>query len=256
MAAAALAAAPAGAQGPAAPRLHETVDQGHYTVTVGGRQVGFEVFAFTIHFDSLFVNSEFRQPLRGGDTLRKNQMLVVRHFDSELIYYHSVFTAPGRIPMSRGITVGDTVVTIYQEGAEGGSGMTHQRPGGRLYPVEANGYALLDHLFRELAARGGWQERRVNLVLLDRDTVVTSVARSLGNVKLLWGADSVETRKYGVYVGPNAFYAWVGPKGTMLRLEQPEARLLVERAPAKGAKKKAATASKPASSKGAPPPGR
>lgn len=250
-------AAPPGAsaQTPkAAPRIYGAVDSGHYNVSVAGRPIGFEVFTFTIHFDSLFIESEFRQALADGDTLRKYQMLVVRHFDNDLILYKSVITLPGRARMLRGITLGDTVITMFREDEEGGEGITIPRPGGRLFAVEPNGYALLDLLFREMATRKDWEQRPVNLILLGPDTVLTSTARSLGAQTVRWGGATMEARKYSVTVGPSVFYGWIGPKGNMLRLEQPELGLIVEREPppAKSAPRKSAGASKPAP-KSAPP---
>lgn len=241
--------------GTAPQAVYGAVDKGLYRVSVGGRPVGTEAFTFTIHFDSLYINSEYTQALRGGDTLRKSQMLVVRHFDNDLIYYKSNLSIPGRAEVIRGITVGDTVLTTYRESELGGEGLTHLKPGGRLFALEANAYSLFDLLFRELAIRRGWEQRPVNLLMLgNQDTILTGAARSLGPQTVKWGGTRLEARKFSVTDGRVEIFAWIGPKGYLLRLEQPEMGLIVEREPPpvkrvakKAAAPKAAPAAKPPS---------
>ena len=230
----ALAILPAAAAAQPAPAaaIYGVVDQGLYRVSVGGRPVGTETFTFTIHFDSLYINSEYRQPLRGGDTLRKTQMLVVRHFDNDLILYQSHLSLPGSANVTRGVTVGDTVLTTYRESQLGGEGVTLVKPGGRLFAVESNAYALFDLLFRELAVRRGWEQRPVNLLLIGaHDSILTGTARSLGSQTVKWGGATLEARKFGLTDGRVEFFAWIGPKGYLLRLEQPAMGLIVERDP-------------------------
>jgi len=229
----ALAAALAAAQdkGTAPPAIYGIVDQGTYRVSLGGRPLGYEVFTFTIHYDSLYIFSEYRQPLR-GDTLRKSQVLAVRHFDNDVFYYGSTIRVPGQRDRTHGLSLGDTVVTTYQESGGGGEGITHVRPAGRLFVIESNAYALFDLLFRDLALRKDWERRPVNLVALgDQDTVLQATARSLGSDTLRWGNAPVTARKYSVSDGRTVFNAWVGPQGAMLKLEQPAAGLVVVRDP-------------------------
>lgn len=239
------AAAAAHAQRPATSTgVYGTVDQGIYRISVAGRPVGFEPFTWSIHFDSLIVESAYRQPLRAGDTLRKDQQLVVRTFDNDLVFYRSTLVLPGSPALTRGLTVGDTVFTLYREHeAGGGSGVTHLKPGGRLFVIESNAYALFDLLFRELASRRGWEERPVHLVLLGAaDTVLTSTAKTLGTQRVRWGNTPLEARKFSLSDGRTVFYAWIGPDGRMLRLEQPSIGLIVEREPPPAKKVPARTA--------------
>lgn len=241
----------ASAQTPApAPALYGTVDEGVYRVMVGDRRIGTERFLFAIHFDSLYINSDYAQPLRGGDTLRKSQVLVVRHFDNDLIFYRSTLQVPGQPEVIRGLGVGDTVVTTYRESGLGGQGYTLLKPGGRLFAIESNAYALFDLLFRELATRRGWETRPVQLLTLGaHDTIVTSTARALGTQTVTWGGQTVQARKYSLTDGQVEFFAWIGPQGYMLRLEQPVMGLIVEREPPKRAPAKKAAATKPAAPK-------
>lgn len=254
-----LASAPSQAQhsGPAAAYYGE-VDAGIYRISVGDRPVAYELFALTIHVDSLFVNSEYRQALRGGDTLRKSQLLVVRHFDNDLLFYRSVLRFPGRPTVTRGITAGDTVLTLYREAEHGGQGNTVLKPGGRVFAIESNAYAMFDLLFRELATRRGWQERPVNLLMLgDADTLLAATAKSLGSQAVRWGGSTVEARKYSIGDGPVVFYGWIGPGGYLLRLEQPAMGLIVEREPpraARSAKKPAAKSASPSKPAAKPAP--
>lgn len=255
----ALLAASAFAQTPApgpAQAVYGAVDHGRYHVSVGGRAVATESFVYTIHFDSLYINSEYRQPLRTGDTLLKSQMLVVRHFDNDLLFYNSTLRFPGRPDAIRGITVGDTVLTLYRESEMGGEGTTLLKPGGRMFAVESNAYALFDLVFRELATRKGWEQRPVNLLTLgNADTIVVATARSLGPQTVTWGGTKLEARKYSLSDGRVEFFAWIGPKGYMLRLEQPAMGLIVEREPEKrAARKPAASATKSGASKTAAKP--
>jgi hypothetical protein len=255
----ALLSASAFAQAPSpgpAQAVYGSVDHGVYRISVGDRRVASESFVYTIHFDSLYINSEYRQPLRGGDTLVKSQMLVVRHFDNDLLFYNSTMRIPGHADAIRGITVGDTVLNVFRESETGGEGTTFLKPGGRMFAIEANAYALFDLVFRELATRKGWEQRPVNLLTLGgTDTIVVATARSLGTQTVTWGGTKLEARKYSLSDGRVEFYAWIGPRGYMLRLEQPAMGLIVEREPAKPAvKKPAASGAKTGTAKAAAKP--
>jgi hypothetical protein len=229
---AALVLLPCGApaqEGPPAP-LYGIVDQGAFKVTFQEHALGRETFEIAIHAESLYVMSEYRQPMRQGDSLRRTLLLVVRHFDNDLIAYKSTLRLPDSPKITRGVTLGDTVVNVYRESETGGEGVTFVRPPGRLFVVESNLYALLDLLFRDLNSRQGWTTRPVNLVVVgERDTVVQATARSLGPETTRWGNGPITANKYSVSDGRTEFVAWMAPKGYTIRIEVPAIGLRVER---------------------------
>lgn len=243
--AALLVAAPAWAQparSGAPPVLYQSVDSGMYRVFYQNRPIAYELFDFTIHYDTLYVTSEYRQALKTpGDTLRKVNLLLVKQADSDFILYRSNLLLPKRPEIIRGVTPGDTIINFYRENPAGGEGFTHIRPPGRIYVVESNAYATYDLVFRDLASRRGWDRRPVNLaVVSEEDTILEVTAQSLGEETIPWGGGPVAARKYSLSDGQVTFLAWVGPRGTMLRFENPAISLRVELVPARRAAKRPA----------------
>jgi hypothetical protein len=211
-------------------RPPETLDTGVYRVWSGDRAVGFETFSYVLQNDSLVIGSYYRQPLRGGDTLRKSVMLAVTPLDYDLRFYQSTFTVPGD-KVVRGLSFGDTVFTAYHERKGQGEGVTYQRPPGRLYALESTAFVLFDIMCRSLAKRS-FETWNLNVFVFgSQDTLLRVVARDLGPESLRWGNAPVTARKLVFDDGSTEFHAWIGPGGDMLRLEQPATALRAEREP-------------------------
>ena len=219
----------------------ETIDAGRFKVRVQDRVIGDELFNYTAEMDSLVILSHYRQPLRDGDTLQQSVVVVVGKLDYGLNSFQSTMTLGSR-RVTRGIGLGDTVVTLYREDeSRSGDGYTFVRPPGRLFTLESNSYVLFDVICRTLAKHAVDRWPLQVIALGDRDTIMEITARSLPAEMIRWGNGPINARKWSLSDGSTTFTVWIGPQNYMLKLEQPRLGLVVERDPPPVRKAKAKT---------------
>lgn len=207
----------------------QLLDEGDFNVSLNGRAIGHEHFAWGYHRDSLLIEAEFTQLVGPQDTLLKHVNVVVRAFDYDLHQYQSEMYYQHRQQGLRGITRGDTVFTAYREGGQGGEGTAYRHPGGRLFVIEPMCYTLLDIVARNFGGRE-FTTWPVNLFVLgERDSLLEGEARSLGTETIRWGSKPVVAQKVSISDGTTPFHVWIGPQGTMLRATVPGSGMVIER---------------------------
>jgi hypothetical protein len=236
---------------PAADRQAPDQDEGEYTVSLDGRVVAREQFEYGSLGDSLQLAAAYRQP-QGRDTLVVSTMALVTRSDFDLRHYVSEARFKGEL-RTRGVGLGDTVFTAYREGWGRGDGLTRVRPPGRLFVLQSDCFALYDLIGRSLAKRS-FETWPLNVFFMgEMDTLLQATARHLGTAPLTHGGRTVQARRLEISLGETTFLTWHGPKGELLRLEQPDYKLrVVRRAPA--AKPATSSAAKAPVTKPAPKP--
>ena len=208
-----------------------TMDAGRFTVHLQDRALGDELFNYTEEMDSLIIVSHYRQPLKNGDTLHQSIQIVAGKLDYDLSSFQSTMSV-GAHKVVRGIGLGDTVITLYREDETGGGdGYTFVRPPGRLFAIESNSYVLFDIMSRTLAKHTVERWPLQVVALGERDTIMEIVAKSQPSETIKWGNGPITARKWSLSDGQTTFLMWIGPQNYMIRLEQPQIGLRVERQP-------------------------
>jgi hypothetical protein len=213
---------------PGAKKSTPLLDKGVFIVTYQGHALATESFSYESDEDSLIALSEYIQLVRGGDTLRKVTFAMIKASDYDLRLYQSTLTL-GRKKLVRGLTFGDTTVAAFREDEKGGEGTAYRRPPGRLYAMEANSYILFDIIARNLARREFTRWPVQLFSLGEQDTISEALATDLGSETIRWGEKPVVARKISMSEGDASFLMWIGPQKYMLRLEEPNLGLVVER---------------------------
>jgi hypothetical protein len=209
------------------------LDQGTFTVHVGTVALGVETFSYRYLGDTLLVSAEVlhvRPTPEGPDTLRKELRVSLNRFDHALQLYHSVQRQRGH-RLIRSVLPRDTTFTAFVEFDDRGEGVTYARPPGRLYVLDGMTFTLFDVMCRSLKGRE-FDRRTIHMFAFGaRDSLLVGRVTDLGADTLRWGARPVVTRRLEFTDGPTRALVWMAPDGRMLRLEQPESRLRVERQP-------------------------
>jgi hypothetical protein len=210
------------------------VDSGSFRVYRDGQARGVENFTFEVSGDTLSIVSRATQLVELGgktDTLTKDMMLLAGALDYDLRFYESHQTFRGQ-KLQRGLTVADTALNSYLQVNQRGEGSTLVRPPGKLYVLDPQLFVLYDIICRNLY-RQSFDHRPILLFALGLpDSAISATATDLGKETIRWGTRPIETRKLGISDSHMNFSVWVAPDGHMLRLEQPEFGLRVERDPA------------------------
>jgi hypothetical protein len=133
------------------------------------------------------------------------------------------------LELSRGIIMRDTSMTVFFQIDQRGEGEERVRPPGRLFVLDPQLFALYDVLCRTLHGQT-FERRSVTLFALGRpDSVIEVTVENLGTEPIHWGERPVQARKLRISDAEMEFFLWVSPRGALLRLEQPEFGMLVER---------------------------
>ncbi|MEO5616836.1 MAG: hypothetical protein ABIS67_03615 [Candidatus Eisenbacteria bacterium] len=239
-----------GARADAAVRLDPLQnDLGSYRVYFRDRLLGTEKFSLEPRGDSVLVFSNVDQilPTPDGDRrLDKKASMVVKALDYGLLGYTSEQNFMGR-RLLRGLNVYDTTFTAYRESAEAGSGETFLRPPGRLFVVDGQVFVLFDIMLRSLHGKM-LGERPISVVVLSepRDSVMEIQFRPGTSETIRLDGKPRTARKVSLSDGYNEFVAWISPRGSMLRLEQPALGVRVDRLITASRTGKAAPATAPA----------
>ena len=191
------------------------VDRGTYKVYQNDRPLGAETFGMEEHGDTLLVTSQVFQAIptpEGATKLEKNMRLLANRVDL-------------------GLVLKDTSFVSYREVDGSGEGVGLVLPPGRLFVLDPQVFVLFDLIGRTLYDRA-FESRPITVMLLaERDSVLDATVTNLGNETIRWGAKPVQALKLGIADSGQRgrFVMWLSPQGEMLRLEQPESGLRVER---------------------------
>ena len=209
------------------------IDSGNFVVRVGTHTLGLETFSIEGRGDSLKVFSEVTQlfPHTSGqaDSLVKSTVMVANAFDYGLRMYESKQRFRGR-SLTRAILMdGDTTMSVYREDDSHGQGDKLAAPPGRMYVIDTQVFTLFNIICLSLHDKS-FDTRPVTLFVLGpTDSLVEARVSRLGTETIQWGARTVQAEKLSIADERSTFYAWIGRKGEMLRLSQPEGGLRVER---------------------------
>jgi len=219
-----------------APLLAEepaTLDAGRLVVSVGERRLGTEDFQVVSSGDSLKIVSAVFEMLpgrEGADSLAKRMTMVLGSFDFDLRHYNSHQRFRGET-LVRGVEPHDTTYSVFREVNERGVGDIYVRPPGRMFVIDGQLFATFVVICRNLQGRSFDRRPLWLLALSARDTLMEVEVTNLGVDTLRWGARPVRARRYRLADSHTAYLFWSTEDGRMLRLEQPESRLLVVREP-------------------------
>jgi hypothetical protein len=215
----------------AATRDDGTIDQGTYIVYAADKPLGTETFTTVRRGDSLLVASAVEQTHarpEGDVKVVKSLTMVVSAFDFGLRRYESKQEVQGK-HLLRAVTVADTTISVFREDGQAGVGTVLTAPPGRLFVIDPMLFALFDVMCQSLHERTFVSRPLSILVLGPTDSLLAARVDDLGVETLRWGAKPVKARKLRISDSTVSFFAWLGPSGHMLRLEQPEQKLRVER---------------------------
>lgn len=208
-----------------------TIDQGTYIVYASDKPLGTETFTTRKRGDSLMVASRVEQTHarpEGDVKVVKSFSMVVSAFDFGLRHYESKQEVQGS-HLLRAVNVADTTISVFREDGRAGVGTVLTAPPGRLFLVDPMLFALFDLMCQSLHEHTFASRPLSILVLGPTDSLLAARVDDLGIETLRWGARPVKARKLLITDTTVSFYAWMGPNGHMLRLEQPEQKLRVER---------------------------
>jgi len=221
-----------------------SIDAGRLVVSLNGKPFRIEEFNLDQLGDSLIVTSNswlVTSPALSqvdwivDSTTRtisydKGMTLVLSAFDYALKEYWSA-AAAGPDTMRRAITLGglDTAYTAYREINGAGVGEQLMLPPGRIFILDPPLFTTFTLIARSLKGRTFDSRPITMMVLAPRDSVVAVTVTDLGNETIRWGARPVVARKLRIADLKTAFTAWVAQDGRLLRLQQPEAGIVVER---------------------------
>jgi len=224
----------------------EVVDSGRFLISQNGRPIRTEEFSFQQIGDSLVVTSNswlLADPAVGqaawiaDSTSRtasfdKGATLVVGAMDYGLREYWSA-AAIGPDTMRRAITLGgvdvDTAYTSYREFDGAGTADRLMLPPGRVYILDQPLFTTFNVIVRSLA-NSTFDHRPITMMVLGaRDSVLQATVTHLGTETIRWGARPVVARKLRIADTRTAFTAWASQDGRLLRLQQPQAAITLER---------------------------
>jgi len=233
------------------------LDQGRFRLSLAGRPIGTEDFAFDVSGDSLVVTSHTHMnlPDRGAGSptaLDKNMVMITNAEDFGLRRYFST-QGMGADTLLRGVEPeeGDTLFSVYRQNNGHGEGDRLVLPPGRLFVVDSPpqfaSFGLMCHALQGKV----FTTRPITLFVLGaRDSLYEAQATDLGHERIAWGAAPVNARKLKFSDTTTEFFAWVSPAGNLLRIEQPASGIKAEReppaasAPKRAAPRKSATVPK------------
>jgi hypothetical protein len=244
--------------GPVHAQATPLADKGTLLISLFSRPLGTENFVIETHGDSLVIGSETLQVLptaTGADTLRKIMRMVLMSFDYDLKVYESHQRYRGS-NIKRAVVPHDTTYTVYRESSTSGVGDAYARPPGRMFVLDGQLFTSFDLVCRSLKGRAFEKRPLWMLVLSTRDSMIEVTATDLGPEPIQWGGRTVQARKMTIADAETRFVLWMGTDGRMLRLEQQDRGLRVDREPPevkpatkRAAARKSAAPKKPAAAK-------
>jgi hypothetical protein len=208
------------------------LDEGAFVISQNGKPVRLENFAIERTRDTLLVRASSRIALPGQDQrpVDKSMVLLVGPLDFAMGSYWSQLAA-GPDTLRRGVEVtpGDTVFTVWREFNRRGVGDLFAQPPGRMYILDSPLFTTFGFIGWTL--QGKLCDRRpiTVFVLGARDSLVNATVTDVAEETLHWGGRPVQARKLVIADERMSFTAWFSPDGRMLRLEQPQTGIRVDR---------------------------
>ena len=139
--------------------------------------------------------------------------------------------AVGADTLRRGIEVtpGDTAMSVWREFNGRGVGDRLVAPPGRMYIIDPPLFTPFGFLGRTLQGKV-CDHRPISVMVLGaRDSLVDATVDDVGSETIRWGGRPVVTRKLVIADQHTTFTAWIAADGRLMRIEQPDAGLRVER---------------------------
>ena len=209
-----------------------TIDEGKFIVSQHGKPARVEEFYWDRNGDTLVVraSSYLSADVQAGRRPDKTMELQLGALDYAFVRYHSQHIM-GPDSLRRGVetTPGDTLFTLWREVNDRGEGDRVVLPPGRLFILDPPLFTTFNLIARTLHGKT-FDRRPVRVLILGApDSLVEVTVTDLGTETIRWGARPVGARKLLIADQQTRFTAWIAPDGRMLRLEQPEAGILVER---------------------------
>lgn len=235
----------------------DVLDMGRFTVSRDSQVMRVEDFVYERQGDSLIVRAAsalWREP---GTNLHfdKRAVLIVEAHEYDVLSYASQLeTAADTLRRGLSIASGDTAFALWRETRRGGVGDVMAVPPGRMYVLDAPLFSLFGFVGWTLRDRTPDHWPLHALVLGARDTLVEATVTDAGTQDLNWHGQTVSTHKLVFGDQQTSIAAWFTRDGHMLRLEQTQAGIRVERdappaEPARPAPAPAKTAPAPAKKK-------
>ncbi len=209
------------------------LDEGTFIISQYGKPVRAEEFAIERMPDTLLVRaaSMVSLPGQGAQPVDKSMILMVSPLDYALGSYWSQQSA-GPDSLRRGVetTRGDTVMTIWREVNQGGTGDLIAQPPGRLYILDPPLFSTFNFLGWTLNGKVCDRRPVKVFVLGARDSMVDVTVTDVGNETIRWGGRPVLARKLVIADEVTSFTGWYSPDdGRMFRLEQSRDSIRVDR---------------------------
>ena len=210
------------------------LDSGRLVVFSHGDPVGTEDFQFETRHDTLFVTSQANRKARtsGGaiQPYMKSMEVIARNDDWALLTYASTERFQGHT-VNRSILLSDTTLTVAIEKDTYGTADKLVRLPGRIYVMDAGLFTLFDVIGRSLHGRI-FGPRPVPLVALgDQNVSIDATATPAGRDTIRWGTRPVVADRITLADSTSTFTLFTGPSGSLLRLENAQADLVVMREP-------------------------
>jgi hypothetical protein len=210
-------------------------DSGRLVVFSHGEPVATEDFQYEQHGDSLFVTSHADRHAKAADGTVKPYMksmeLIEHADDGAILLYLSTEKFDGK-KINRSVLPSDTTITVTTEKDDYfGSADKLVRLPGRLYVLDAGLFTLFDVIGRNLHGRI-FGERPVALVTMgNSNRAIAATAAPAGRDTIRWGTKPVVADRITLTDSSSVFTLYTSPSGSLLRLENADADLVVMRQP-------------------------
>jgi hypothetical protein len=120
---------------------------------------------------------------------------------------------------------------VYREVDGRGGSDTYARPPGRLFVLDGQLFSSFEVMCRTLHGHPFSERTMHTMILSAHDTLTDVTAEDRGLDTLRYGNRPVRARKLSIGDSSTRYLVWMGPDGHMLKLEQPESGLRLEREP-------------------------
>jgi hypothetical protein len=217
----------------ARPASAEALDEASFRLYLNGHALGTEHYLLDAGADTLTVYAQALLVLPGpvsGDTLIKSMRMVAGAFDMDLRRYESWQTFRGQ-HLNRAVVPHDTAFVVYREVDGRGGSDTYARPPGRLFVLDGQLFSSFEVMCRTLHGHPFSERTMHTMILSAHDTLTDVTAEDRGLDTLRYGNRPVRARKLSIGDSSTRYLVWMGPDGHMLKLEQPESGLRLEREP-------------------------
>lgn len=210
-------------------------EQASFEIWTGATRLGTERFRIFASHDTLITASTVR--LDGAaptSTLpfEKRSTFLQRTYDSYPLSFliAELPRTDTTLTMALNCVFADTVVTIYKEARDRGTGVSVALPPGRLYILEPGIYLQVQLLLADFLA--GSQQTRRQPVLIPSAEQVVDLFLTRGPVEtIVVRGRRMDGRRVDFTDRLTKLVGWLDEKGRLLKLEAPGQKLRVERGP-------------------------